>query len=269
MATSGWESSCAFAIPSIRLIAPGPSVARHTPGLPVSAPYVSAMNAAPRSSRVVTNRIDESTSASTMWRFSSPGRPNTNSTPSFSRHSTIIPCDGAVMPWVTRTSLHAGCLEHLSRELGVRDVLAQVLHGVDQRPGRRDLFAVTRILADRPGVERRVGVQQRAAVGGDRVEQREQLVGTGDRWCGTPTGDPAREAAAPAPRSATIACCSPRARPGRRRVRVVAGGTPVQAHRPDAPTIAARIAVEGPIDEARARPRSWDRPRSSTSDPLS
>src|SRR3954453_9985998 len=49
---------------------------------------MSAMNAAPRSSRVVTNRIEESASASMTWRFSSPGRPNTYSTPSFSRHAT-------------------------------------------------------------------------------------------------------------------------------------------------------------------------------------
>ena len=75
-------------MPSIRLIAPGPRVARHTPAFPVSAPYVSAMNAAPRSSRVVTNRIDESTSASITSRFSSPGSPKTYSTPSFSRQAT-------------------------------------------------------------------------------------------------------------------------------------------------------------------------------------
>src|SRR3954469_14203953 len=49
---------------------------------------MSAMKAAPRSSRVVTNRIEESASASTTWRFSSPGSPNTYSTPSFSRQAT-------------------------------------------------------------------------------------------------------------------------------------------------------------------------------------
>ena len=46
------------------------------------------MNAAPRSSRVVMNRIDESAIASITWRFSSPGSPKTYSTPSFSRQST-------------------------------------------------------------------------------------------------------------------------------------------------------------------------------------
>ena len=35
IATSGCESRCAFAMPSMRLIAPGPRVARHTPGRPV------------------------------------------------------------------------------------------------------------------------------------------------------------------------------------------------------------------------------------------
>src|SRR5580765_5308887 len=46
------------------------------------------MNAAPRSSRVVMKRIDEEVIASITWRFSSPGRPKTYSTPSFSRHET-------------------------------------------------------------------------------------------------------------------------------------------------------------------------------------
>ena len=46
------------------------------------------MNAAPRSSRVVMNRIEESAIASITWRFSSPGSPKMYSTPSFSRHST-------------------------------------------------------------------------------------------------------------------------------------------------------------------------------------
>ena len=83
------------------------------------------------------------------------------------------------MPWVTRMSLH-GPFEHLSRQLRVGDVFAQVLDGVDQRPDRRHLLALARVLTDRSRVERRVGLQQGAAVGGDRVEQREQLVGIGD-----------------------------------------------------------------------------------------
>ncbi len=156
MATSGCESSCAFAIPSIRLIAPGPSVARHTPGLPVSAPYVSAMKAAPRSSRVVTNRIDESTSASTIWRFSSPGSPNTNSTPSFSRHCTISRATVATR-WVTRMSLPVP-EEQLARELCVPDVLAQVFQGVDQGPDRRYLFGAVDAHSGR--LEGPAGIQQ-------------------------------------------------------------------------------------------------------------
>jgi hypothetical protein len=47
------------------------------------------MNAAPRSSRVVMNLIEESARASIVCRFSSPGSPKTTSTPSCSRHPTI------------------------------------------------------------------------------------------------------------------------------------------------------------------------------------
>src|SRR5438874_7557129 len=46
------------------------------------------MKAAPRSSRVVMKRIDDEAIASITCRFSSPGRPKTYSTPSFSRHET-------------------------------------------------------------------------------------------------------------------------------------------------------------------------------------
>src|SRR6266480_4303383 len=47
------------------------------------------MNAAPCSWRVSTKRMRESASESRMSRISSPGRPNTYWTPSFSRHLTI------------------------------------------------------------------------------------------------------------------------------------------------------------------------------------
>src|SRR2546426_7958280 len=46
------------------------------------------MKAAPRSSRVVMKRMDDEAIASITCRFSSPGRPKTYSTPSFSRHET-------------------------------------------------------------------------------------------------------------------------------------------------------------------------------------
>ena len=47
------------------------------------------MNAAPCSWRASTKRMRESASESRMSRISSPGRPNTYWTPSFSRHLTI------------------------------------------------------------------------------------------------------------------------------------------------------------------------------------
>ncbi len=47
IATTGVLLVVASATPNCRLIAPGPSVAEATPALPVSLPYISAMNAAP------------------------------------------------------------------------------------------------------------------------------------------------------------------------------------------------------------------------------
>jgi hypothetical protein len=44
---TGVELVVASATPSRRLMAPGPSVAEHTPALPVRRPYTSAMNDAP------------------------------------------------------------------------------------------------------------------------------------------------------------------------------------------------------------------------------
>src|SRR5882724_10327040 len=60
----------------------------HTPGLPVSRPYVAAMNAAPCSWRVRTSLIEELRRLSTTSRFSSPGTPKIRSTPSFSSAAT-------------------------------------------------------------------------------------------------------------------------------------------------------------------------------------
>jgi len=74
-ATSGARSMLASATPVMRFVAPGPSVARHTPALPVSRPYTSAMNAAPCSWRVMTKRMDEPSKASSRSMFSSPGTP--------------------------------------------------------------------------------------------------------------------------------------------------------------------------------------------------
>src|SRR5215208_3057040 len=70
-------------------MAPGPSVAEHTPALPVSRPYTSAMNEAPCSCLVSTYSMDDFDTASVKRMFSSPGMPKTWVTPSFSRHSTI------------------------------------------------------------------------------------------------------------------------------------------------------------------------------------
>ena len=60
----------------------------HTPGLPVSLPYVAAMKAAACSWRVSTSSIDDVRMDSTTSRFSSPGMPKMRSTPSFSRAAT-------------------------------------------------------------------------------------------------------------------------------------------------------------------------------------
>ena len=88
-ATTGARSRNASARPVTRLVAPGPSVPRHTPAWPVRRPYASAMNAAPCSCRTGTNAtVEEWSSASFRSSVSSPGMPNTYRTPSFSRHRT-------------------------------------------------------------------------------------------------------------------------------------------------------------------------------------
>src|SRR6266571_449226 len=88
IATSGARSRKASATPVTRLVAPGPSVARHTPAWPERRPETSAMNAAAPSWRVRTNRTELPRSASMSSRFSSPGMPNAKRTPSLSRQET-------------------------------------------------------------------------------------------------------------------------------------------------------------------------------------
>src|SRR5712691_8401950 len=75
-------------IPVARFVAPGPSVARHTPAWPVRRPQTSAMKAAACSCRTGTNWMDDRASASLTCSVSSPGTPNTYRTPSRSRQRT-------------------------------------------------------------------------------------------------------------------------------------------------------------------------------------
>ena len=58
IATSGARSRNASATPVTRFVAPGPRVARHRPGSPVSRPWMFAMNAAASSCRVNMNRTE-------------------------------------------------------------------------------------------------------------------------------------------------------------------------------------------------------------------
>jgi hypothetical protein len=87
-ATTGLLSRWASATPVSRFVAPGPSVERQTPAAPVSRPWTSAMNAAPCSWRQGTNATSESRSEKRTSSVSSPGSPNTWSTPSASRPAT-------------------------------------------------------------------------------------------------------------------------------------------------------------------------------------
>jgi hypothetical protein len=86
--TIGMAPSSAKAAPVVRFSAPGPRVARQTPGLPVSRPCVAAIKAAACSCRVTMRLIRERRSDSTTSRFSSPGTPKIRSTPSFSKAAT-------------------------------------------------------------------------------------------------------------------------------------------------------------------------------------
>src|SRR5260370_14045685 len=84
----GMAPRCAYAAPVVRFSAPGPSVERQTPGLPVRRPCVAAMNAAACSCRVRTSSIFDVRKDSTKSRFSSPGMPKTRSASSFSSAAT-------------------------------------------------------------------------------------------------------------------------------------------------------------------------------------
>src|SRR5262245_30954392 len=78
---SGERSRNALATPSVRFIAPGPSVETHTAGLRASCPAASAMNAATASCRTRMNSMPTFRAASMKSRISPPGRPNIRSTP--------------------------------------------------------------------------------------------------------------------------------------------------------------------------------------------
>src|SRR5882724_4904976 len=99
-----------------------------TPGLPVSLPYVAAMNAAACSWRVRTSWIDDLRIDSTTSRFSSPGIPKIRSTPSFSRAaiSTSEPLftgsspRGHLRGFVPRRRIGSGALFYL-RALAFHD----------------------------------------------------------------------------------------------------------------------------------------------------
>ena len=92
------------------------------------------MNAAPRSSRVVMNRIDESAIASITWRFSSPGSPKTYSTPSFSRQSTSR---RATRPCRLHLSPGYPCDRPLRSARGIPGGRASSADGTPVRPAAR------------------------------------------------------------------------------------------------------------------------------------
>src|SRR5438094_3278559 len=91
------------------------------------------MNAAPCSWRASTKRMRESASESRMSRISSPGRPNTYWTPSFSRHLTIRSDAFTALGDPDRLDVHelpdavfgqlatvAGALDPTERHAGIR-----------------------------------------------------------------------------------------------------------------------------------------------------
>ena len=106
-ATTGEESMFAVAIPVMRLVAPGPEVAKQAPALPLALAKPSAMWAAPCSWRAMTNLRSEFQSSSHMGRTAPPVTPNRISTPSRSRASTK-----ALAPDI---STMAGCLHATCR----------------------------------------------------------------------------------------------------------------------------------------------------------
>lgn len=82
-----------------KLVAPGPRVERHTPGLPVNLPIVAAIKPADCSWRVGTNLMGDLRRLSKNAKFSSPGTPKTYSTPSLTRVATNI--SAAVIVFLT------------------------------------------------------------------------------------------------------------------------------------------------------------------------
>ena len=81
-ATMGAESACAVAMPVRMFVAPGPEVAKHTPGFLLTRPKPSAMWAADCSCRTRMCLMSHRANSSYIGRFAPPGRPNTCLTPS-------------------------------------------------------------------------------------------------------------------------------------------------------------------------------------------
>src|ERR1700677_1414698 len=89
-------------MPMLRLAAPGPRVAMHTAGRPVSFPNASAAKAAPASCRAVMTRVEgTSRRASSTGRKLSPGTWKNVSRPRLRIHSTTsappLPCPASVI----------------------------------------------------------------------------------------------------------------------------------------------------------------------------
>jgi hypothetical protein len=128
----GIAPSNAKAAPVVRFSAPGPSVARQTPGRPVNRPCVAAMKEAGCSWRVTMSLILDRRSDSTTSRFSSPGTPKIRSTPSFSKAATSRsepfirrpPESGALEYWIHDRQLQLSHGRALS-ELGPHVTSAQ------------------------------------------------------------------------------------------------------------------------------------------------
>src|SRR5262245_43534424 len=78
---SGERSRYAMATPSVRFIAPGPSVETHTPGFRSIWPETSAMKAATASWRTRTKSMPTFRAASMKARISPPGKPYIRSMP--------------------------------------------------------------------------------------------------------------------------------------------------------------------------------------------
>jgi hypothetical protein len=86
MAIIGLESRIAAASPVAKLVAPGPQVAKHTPGRRRNLPQAAAAEAAPYSCLVATNLMLLSINASFNERVCPPGIPKTHSTPCASKN---------------------------------------------------------------------------------------------------------------------------------------------------------------------------------------